>query len=141
MSIPGNHEIEWDPSTGDAFQAFRNRYRMPQSRPEEITCPFPPTPPFPDDCAPSVYFSCLNYGSAYFSFDAATVHVVMLNSYTFSNVTSLQYAWIEQDLASVDRKVTPWVVVVMHAPFYNSNTAHQNEASREEGLRRGAASV
>lgn len=124
MSVPGNHEIEWDPATGDAFQAYRNRYRFPYVRPEEITCPFaPPTSP----CTPSVYFSCYNYGNAYYSFDASTVHVVMLNSYTYSNVTSLQYAWVEQDLASVNRKVTPWVVVVMHAPFYNSNTAHQNE--------------
>lgn len=137
MSLAGNHEIEWDSATADAFQGFRNRYRMPQVRPEEINCAFPP-----NSCTPSVYFSCYDYGNAYYSFDAATVHVVMLATYTYSNATSPQYAWIEQDLASVDRKVTPWVIVFMHAPFYNSNTAHQNEVRRPPsfqgmGARRG----
>lgn len=130
MSLAGNHEIEWDPTTADAFQAFRHRYRMPQVRPEEIDCPFAPTPAPPNQCAPSVYFCCLNYGNAYYSFKASTVHVVMLASYTYSNVTSKQYAWVEQELASVDRKINPWVVVLMHSPFYNSNTAHQNEVRR-----------
>lgn len=132
MSLAGNHEIEYDPATGNAFQGFRNRYRMPQVRPEEITCPFAP-----NSCTPSVYFSCYNYGNAFYSFDASTVHVLMLATYTYSNVTSQQYAWIEQDLAGVDRKVTPWVIVFMHAPFYNSNTAHQNEVRRRSFSSKG----
>lgn len=30
-------------------------------------------------------------------------------------------------MAFIDRKVTPWVFVVMHCPWYNSNTAHVGE--------------
>jgi hypothetical protein len=125
MTLAGNHEIEFDNTTGiaTAFQAYRHRYRMPEVRPTEITCPFQAT----SYCAPSVYFSCYNYGNAYYSFDAATVHVIMLSSYTYINASTPQYKWLVQDLASVDRKKTPWVVVMTHSPLYNSNTAHQNE--------------
>ena len=42
-------------------------------------------------------------------------------------------AWLKADLAAVDRSRTPWLVVGMHAPWYNSNTAHQGEA---EDMRR-----
>lgn len=36
-------------------------------------------------------------------------------------------AWLKRDLAAVDRSRTPWLVVGMHAPWYNSNMAHQLE--------------
>lgn len=35
--------------------------------------------------------------------------------------------WLVDDLAHVNRYVTPWVIVVLHAPWYNSNSHHQNE--------------
>ncbi|KAJ5166177.1 Acid phosphatase [Penicillium canariense] len=31
-----------------------------------------------------------------------------------------QYKWLQKDLASVDRKKTPWVVVMSHRPMYSS---------------------
>jgi hypothetical protein len=40
---------------------------------------------------------------------------------------SPQYAWLLRDLAAVDRARTPWVIAVQHAPWYNSNYAHQGE--------------
>jgi 3',5'-cyclic AMP phosphodiesterase CpdA len=42
-------------------------------------------------------------------------------------------AWLKADLAAVDRSRTPWLIVGMHAPWYNSNTAHQGEV---EDMRR-----
>lgn len=33
----------------------------------------------------------------------------------------------QADLAKVDRKRTPWLIVLLHAPWYNSNWAHQGE--------------
>lgn len=39
--------------------------------------------------------------------------------------SSEQYAWLARDLAAVDRARTPWVIAVFHAPWYNSNYAHQ----------------
>ena len=35
-----------------------------------------------------------------------------------------QMDWLEKDLASVNRAVTPWVVVIFHQPYMNSNDAH-----------------
>jgi hypothetical protein len=31
-----------------------------------------------------------------------------------------QYLWLEKDLASVDRKKTPWVIFSYHRPMYTS---------------------
>jgi len=30
----------------------------------------------------------------------------------------------------VDRERTPWLIVLLHAPWYNSNWAHQGEGDR-----------
>ena len=40
-----------------------------------------------------------------------------------------------EDLGSVDPTATPWTVVSMHAPWYNSNTKHHNEPE-EVGMRK-----
>jgi hypothetical protein len=29
--------------------------------------------------------------------------------------------WLQKELASVDRKQTPWLIVLFHSPWYNSN--------------------
>lgn len=47
----------------------------------------------------------------------AGAHVVMLGSYVEYSQDSEQFAWLQQDLASVDRSRTPWVIVGMHAPW------------------------
>lgn len=70
----------------------------------------------------------------YYSFNAGLVHFVMVAGYCPQMRTtheqpclkegSDQRAWLENDLASVDRDVTPWVVVSFHQPYVNSNTAH-----------------
>lgn len=43
-----------------------------------------------------------------------------------------QYIWLQAELEKVDRSLTPWLIIVLHAPLYNSNEAHQLEA---EGFR------
>lgn len=65
----------------------------------------------------------------YYSFEVAGVHVVMLGSYTDFSPGSDQYLWVQADLKSVDRRKTPWLIVVVHAPWYNSNEAHQGESA------------
>ena len=45
------------------------------------------------------------------------MHVLMLGSYVEYGQDSEQFAWLQQDLASVDRHRTPWVIVGMHAPW------------------------
>nr|DAD48588.1 TPA_asm: hypothetical protein HUJ06_018525 [Nelumbo nucifera] len=63
----------------------------------------------------------------YYSFSVAGVHVVMLGSYTDFDAGSAQYKWLHADLAKVDRARTPWIVALLHAPWYNTDSAHQGE--------------
>lgn len=103
MVTQGNHEIERIPLFHKTpFTSYNARWRMP----------------FEESGSTS---------NLYYSFDTAGVHVVMLGSYTDFEPDSEQYKWLEQDLKKTDRKKTPWIVVVIHAPWYNSNTAHQGE--------------
>nr|XP_043610021.1 probable purple acid phosphatase 20 [Erigeron canadensis] len=63
----------------------------------------------------------------YYSFEVYGVHVIMLGSYADFGHDSDQYKWLLSDLKKVDRTKTPWLVVLVHAPWYNSNYAHQGE--------------
>lgn len=100
----GNHEIEMIPLFEESFKAYNARWRMP-------------------------YELSSSTSNLYYSFDIAggSVHVIMLGSYTDFDSGSDQYAWLVGDLAKVDRRKTPWLVVLIHAPWYNSNKAHQGE--------------
>lgn len=41
----------------------------------------------------------------------------MLGCYVDYGRDSAQYAWLQRDLAAIDRSRTPWVIVGMHAPW------------------------
>jgi acid phosphatase len=47
-----------------------------------------------------------------------------------------QYKWLQQDLASVDRRKTPWVIVMSHRPMYSSASSSYQKNVRDafEGL-------
>ena len=79
------------------------------------------------ECTPSVFLSEYNYGNSFYSFEAGLVHFIFLNPYTPSHSTSKQYQFVRDDLLSVNRVNTPWIVVLTHCPFYSSNIAHFKE--------------
>lgn len=109
MVTEGNHEIEIIPIiASDGFKAYNARWRMP-------------------------YEQSNSTSNLYYSFEVAGAHVVMLGSYTDFDLQSDQYKWLKADLMGVDRKRTPWVFVLVHAPWYNTNTAHlgEGESMRE----------
>jgi len=60
----------------------------------------------------------------WYSFESGPAHVVMLCSYAATAPGSSQYEWLQGDLASVNRSATPWIVVVVHTPWYTSNAHH-----------------
>ncbi|MED6171243.1 putative purple acid phosphatase 20 [Stylosanthes scabra] len=109
MVTQGNHEVEKIPVVHSSkFTAFNARWRMP----------------FEESASDS---------NLYYSFDVAGgVHVIMLGSYTDFEAGSSQYQWLQGDLKKVDREKTPWVVVLIHAPWYNSNEAHQGEKESDD---------
>ncbi|KAJ4819469.1 Purple acid phosphatase [Rhynchospora pubera] len=104
MVVEGNHEIEALTFFGMApFIAYNHRWRMP-------------------------YEESGSNSNLYYSFSVAgAVHVIMLGSYVDFGCNSEQYKWLVADLAKVDRSVTPWLILLFHAPWYNTNTAHQGE--------------
>ncbi|CBN76693.1 conserved unknown protein [Ectocarpus siliculosus] len=89
----------------------------------------------PVSCCPSEWSGTYDYGNSFYSFDVGPVHVVALNPYTATGENSVQYSWLQKDLESADRALTPWLVVMMHCPWYNSNLAHQGERQAETAMR------
>ncbi|XP_024990357.1 purple acid phosphatase 22-like [Cynara cardunculus var. scolymus] len=103
MVTQGNHEQETFPIIyPKGFKAYNSRWPMP-------------------------YKESASDSNLYYSFDAIGTHIIMLASYADFHVHSNQFNWLAKDLAKIDRSRTPWVVVLLHAPWYNSNLAHQGE--------------
>jgi len=100
MCTDGNHEVGAGVETRVSYNA---RYTMP-------------------------YRQSGSSSNAYWSRDIGPVHVIALSSYTSSDPTAFQYQWLDDDLQAVDRTRTPWIIVMMHVPWYHSNTNHKNEA-------------
>lgn len=128
MVAAGNHEIESDSLTGHNFVAYQSRFNMPALAPpvlrpntSQIGCRM-------KKCVPSIFTSVYDYGNSFYSFNAVSAHVVVLNPYTQTWPGSPQYEWLLQDLASVNRSETPWVWAVTHCPFYTSSEHHRVES-------------
>ncbi|KAF6162115.1 hypothetical protein GIB67_008244 [Kingdonia uniflora] len=103
MVTQGNHEVEKFPVLHTkSFTSYNARWHMP----------------FEESGSDS---------NLYYSFEVSGVHVLMLGSYTDFGNGSDQYKWLEADLAKVDRNKTPWLIALVHAPWYNTNFAHQGE--------------
>lgn len=65
----------------------------------------------------------------YFSYEVGPAHVISLAAFYpggFAPSSPLTQ-WLAADLKTIDRERTPWVIVSTHAPWYNSNTAHQGD--------------
>ena len=64
---------------------------------------------------------------SYYSLNVGLMHMVFLSSEVYAlgpygGVTAAgQAAWLEADLAAVDRVATPWLIAVMPRPFFCSN--------------------
>ncbi|CAK0818268.1 unnamed protein product [Prorocentrum cordatum] len=115
MSVAGNHEEEppWacGLSMNASFAAYNARYRNPSA-------------------------ASGSSSNMFYSFESAGVHFLMLASYADFSEASDQLAWLRRDLAKVDRGATPWLVAMVHAPWYNSNYAHARDP---EGYKMKAA--
>eukprot|EP00698_Gefionella_okellyi_P020824 TRINITY_DN6617_c0_g1_i1.p1 TRINITY_DN6617_c0_g1~~TRINITY_DN6617_c0_g1_i1.p1 ORF type:complete len:564 (+),score=100.33 TRINITY_DN6617_c0_g1_i1:99-1694(+) len=105
MTCIGNHErdfplsgsyYEGTDSGGECGVPYERRFRMPR----------------PSDDQP------------WYSFDFGSVHFILMSTeHNFEQ--GAQYDFIEQDLASVNRTRTPWVVFSGHRPMYISSTNYK----------------
>jgi len=101
LFCPGNHDLAEGAEQGVAYSA---RYPSP-SESSGSTSPL------------------------WYSVDIGPVHLVSLaGQYSPIWPGSAQYAWLLEDLAQVNRTVTPWLVAVWHTPWYSSNENHKLEA-------------
>ncbi|KAL9249784.1 putative purple acid phosphatase 20, partial [Drosera capensis] len=105
MVTTGNHDVESVPifNIPTPFKAYNARWHMPFEQSGSTS-------------------------NEYYSFNVAGVHVIMLGSYTDFDQNSAQYKWLQGDLQAIDRTKTPWVFLLPHAPWYNSNLAHQGKS-------------
>ncbi len=132
MVCPGNHEIEFNGTDySNFFTAFETRYKMPSIKPAEygdiIIKPAINLKTGQPYCTPSIFQMEYNFGNSFFSFDSGLAHIIYLNPYTNSAPNSQQYIWLKNDLNNVDRTISPWLIIVMHCPWYSSNTNHYGD--------------
>lgn len=111
LSTPGNHDVTLN---GLESTAYHTRY---------------PTP----------YAASGSASPSWWSLDVGPAHVIGLSSYApvagrgmFDGSDSPMLAWLLRDLAGVDRMRTPWLIVMFHVPWYNSNAGHFKEAWRAQ---------
>ena len=76
-------------------------------------------------------------GIAY-SVDFGLVHFVMLSTEHDFAVGSPQRAWLEKDLAAVDRSKTPWLLTGGHRPMYSSSYGYGVTEAHAEACRNGS---
>ena len=63
-------------------------------------------------------------GEQWYSFDYGNAHFVILDDQASSTALDAQLAWLEADLAAVDRTRTPWVFAAHHESTYSCSTNH-----------------
>lgn len=102
MVVEGNHEIE-PQAENRTFAAYSSRFAFPSNESNSSS-------------------------TFYYSFNAGGIHFIMLGAYISYDRSGDQYKWLEQDLAKVNRKVTPWLVATWHPPWYSTYTSHYREA-------------
>jgi len=143
-SVPGNHEIECDKRTRRTFVPYESYFRNPNRIADPIM-----VPPSEDYVRTHDYYCTTpsefleghyDYGNAYYSYRQGLVHTIFLNSYTSLEEGSRQRTWLEEKaFPSVDRDLTPWLVVVFHTPLYTTFLNHVHELNptvmKESGLR------
>jgi 3',5'-cyclic AMP phosphodiesterase CpdA len=99
LTTGGNHEIQSD----QAWQPYKARY------------------PTPNNASGSRNF-------CYWGREVGPVHHIAICSYAGFSNTSLQVLWLEQYLrTAINRTRTPWVMAMMHVPWYSTNIGHWRE--------------
>ncbi|PKA62804.1 Purple acid phosphatase 2 [Apostasia shenzhenica] len=100
----GNHELDFAPEIGETepFKPFKNRYHVP----------------FKASGSTSPFWYSVKIGSAY---------IIVLASYSAYGKYTPQYKWLEAELPKVNRSETPWLIVLVHSPWYNSYNYHYME--------------
>ncbi|KAK0545822.1 hypothetical protein OC846_005274 [Tilletia horrida] len=144
MTSPGNHEATCSEVTPAFCGAGQNNFTDFQTRFGPIMpSAFPSRSSNADAMAAQSKAKSLALPPYWYSFEYGLVHFVMGSTETdFDNApdspggstnpnlgqaprgsNGQQLQWLEADLASVDRSVTPWVVFSGHRPWYTTSSS------------------
>eukprot|EP01099_Mayorella_cantabrigiensis_P003707 TRINITY_DN2796_c0_g5_i2.p1 TRINITY_DN2796_c0_g5~~TRINITY_DN2796_c0_g5_i2.p1 ORF type:complete len:480 (-),score=100.71 TRINITY_DN2796_c0_g5_i2:193-1632(-) len=119
QASPGNHESDW-PGTDAIFVGSDSG--------GECGLPFYLRFPIPEMTVPKLK-KASEPGTHWYSFDSGAIHVVMMSTEHDFSYGSAQYNFIQKDFASVDRQLTPWILLTGHRPMYIDSTAYSVNAS------------
>ncbi|GAB2291777.1 prolyl aminopeptidase [Dionaea muscipula] len=100
----GNHEIDFAPELHEfkPFKPFSHRYHVPFS-------------------------ASGSTDRFWYSVKRASAYIIVLSSYSAYGKYTPQYVWLQAELPKVNRSETPWLIVLMHSPWYNSYNYHYME--------------
>ncbi|PIA27162.1 hypothetical protein AQUCO_08300098v1 [Aquilegia coerulea] len=100
----GNHELDFVPEIGETvpFKPYTHRYPVPYKA-SGSTAPF------------------------WYSIKRASAYIIVLSSYSAYGKYTPQFKWLEAEFPKVNRSETPWLIVLMHSPWYNSYNYHYME--------------
>ena len=73
-------------------------------------------------------------GVFWYSFNAGAVHVAMISSEHDPSAGAPMGDWLAADLAAVDRAATPWLVLGIHRPMYETE-AYAGDFAVANGLK------
>jgi len=121
----GNHDIDKQEDGNEIFQAYETRFRMPQVYPPELGTFDGPSGLLNMDAPP--YPLPYEWGNAYYVFDYGPAKHIVLSAYSAMEPGSPQYEWFKAELENADRSVTPWVLVTIHTPIYNTFALHAHD--------------
>ncbi|XP_075485371.1 purple acid phosphatase 2-like [Primulina tabacum] len=97
----GNHEIDFVPDHGETkpFKPYKHRFFVP-------------------------YRSSASTSPLWYSIKRASAYIIVMSSYSAYGKYTPQYKWLTSELQKVNRKVTPWLIVLVHCPMYSSYVHH-----------------
>ncbi|GMH03584.1 hypothetical protein Nepgr_005423 [Nepenthes gracilis] len=100
----GNHEIDFASNLGEdiPFKPYTNRFHVPFTA-SGSTAPF------------------------WYSIKRASAYIIVMASYSAFGKYTPQYEWLINELPKVNRRETPWLIVLMHCPMYSSYVHHYME--------------
>ncbi|XXG81384.1 hypothetical protein AAC387_Pa09g2034 [Persea americana] len=100
----GNHELDYLPEVLETtpFKPYTTRYHVP-------------------------YEASGSTSPLWYSIKRASAYIIVLSSYSSYGKYTPQYNWLKQELPKVNRSETPWLIVLLHSPWYNSYNYHYME--------------
>ena len=120
LNLVGNHEIEsW--GINAVLNSTTTSFSYPGNYPFQAYAARLPVPTAKE------HFGDIDQNLYYSTTLSSTIRLIAINNYIPFHPGTPQHQWIVKELSSIDRKATPWVFVMIHAPYYHTYYSHYKE--------------